>query len=254
MVEKRKSPGIDVNALDQQILDLGIRVRVWKSALCPNLQSLESNDHDLNCRVCRERMIDFAPECTMALFQQQSLAEAFKVTGSFHVDEVMASFLSGVTLQSMARVDLLDFPEDFYELIQKQEGGVDRLKYNATCVLGLFTVQDDVKTEFHCDTDFVITQDGNIKWISAHQPEPRQVYSIYYKYLPIYRATKGVHRDRFSQPSNRTGLAHAVQADGKVFAKLPEQWVLRRSYLLDKRNRVGSLDPDNINYDPNEEP
>lgn len=252
MVEKRKSQGIDVNALDQMILDLGIRVRVWKSALCPNMSSLESNDHDINCQICRERMIDFAPECTMALFQQQALTEGFKVTGSFHVDEVMSSFLSGVTLQTMARVDLLDFPEDFYELIQKQAGDVDRLKYSATCTLGLFTVENDVKTTFHEGTDFKVNLDGNIQWLTAHRPEPRQVYSIYYKYLPIYRATKGVHRDRFSQPLLKNELAHSVKADGKVFAKLPEQWVLKRSYLLDKRDRNGNLEPDNINFDPNE--
>lgn len=253
MAIKTVSNGIDVDRLDQLVLDLGVRVRVWKSTLCPNLTSLESNDHDINCKICNRRMIDFAPECTMALFQQQSLTEQFKVSGTFHIDEVMATFMSGISLQTMARIDLLDFAEDFYELIQRRDtGDTDKLKYDATCVLGLFTVESDVKTEYHCGTDFDLDVNGNIKWSSAHRPSSKQIYSVYYKHAPIYRATKAVHRDRYSQPTSKSRAKNKVVADGKEFIKIGEEWVISRDFFLDRKDINGQpILPDPF-YDPNE--
>ena len=245
---KKLTNGIEVDRLDQEILDLGIRVKVYKSTVCPNMTSLESFDHDINCTVCNNQMIDFNPVKTMALFQQQDLIEQFKVQGTFSMDEIMCTFLSGVTLHTYTRVDLLDFKEDFFEPIQRQEGtDVDILKYSACDVTGLFTVSANVRTEYHFGTDFILNSDGNVQWISTHRPADRQIYSIYYRFHPIFRAIKAVHRDRYSQYNLRVEKIKAPKktVDGKTYIKLPEQWVLKRDYLVE---RSGS----NTYYDPNE--
>jgi hypothetical protein len=251
------SNGISPDRLDQLIKDLGVRVRVFRSTICPNITSLETLDHDINCTVCNNSMIDFCPQETIALFQQQDLTQQFKVQGTFHLDEIMVTFLAGQTLQHYTRVELLDFAEDFYELVQRQEGTlIDRLKYPACCVSGVFTVESGVKVQYHFGTDFEISVNGDIKWISPHLPADRKIYSVYYKHRPVFRAIKAVHRDRYSQYNLRPEeiAAPHTTIDGKTYVKLQETWILKRDYLLERRDQSGNKLSENTYYNPNEEP
>lgn len=246
---KRLTQGIDVDRLDRLIKDLGVRVRLYKSTLVPNMNSLESFDQDLNDTASDNSMIDFDCIETLALFQQQGLQEQFQIQGTFHIDEVVVTFLSGVTLATFSKIELLDFEEDFYELVQRQEGSnVDFLKYAACRVVGLFTYDKNTKTttRYHEGADFKLDINGNISWIGPHKPSDRQIYSVYYKFHPVYRAVKAVHRDRFSQFNNRPDSIQAPKKtiDGNTFVKLPETWVIKRDYLI-KRTK-------NQLYDPNE--
>ena len=246
---KKTSQGINVERLNQLILDLGVRVRLYKSTLCPHVKSLESMDADINCSVCKNNMIDFDPKETIAMFQQQELIEQFKIQGTFHMDEILVSFLSTETLAPYTRVDLLDFEEDYFELIQKQDqatSDTDYLKYSAFKIVGLFTVENSVLTQYYCGVDFKLDSDGNIKWIGTHRPADRQIYSVYYKYRPIFRAIKAVHRDRYSQYNLRTDKITSPKkiVDGKCYVKLPETWILKRDYLIERSK--------NPLHDPNE--
>jgi hypothetical protein len=221
------------------------------------MTSLESVDHDINCTVCRNNMIDFCPCDSIAMFQQQSLVEAFKIQGTFEIDEILVTFLTGKTLQTHTRVDLIDFEEDFYELIQRQTGDTDVLKYPATAVLGLFTAEGNPKktVQYYIDVDFQLDSEGNIKWLGSRKPADKAVYSIYYRHHPVYRAIKAVHRDRFSQFNNKPHLVKAPiisPGDGNNYVKLPETWVLKRDYLLERRKEDGTKLPDNVYFDPNE--
>ncbi len=254
---KPLSQGVNPDRLDQLIRDLGVRVRVYKSTLCPNMKSLESLDHNVNCKVCNNNMIDFCPKETLALFQQQDLVEQYKLQGTFSMDEILVSFLSGQTLGHMSKVELLDFQEDFFELVQRQEGvNVDQLKYPACKILGVFTATATTTTQYHADVDFKINVNGNIEWIGAHKPTDRQIYSIYYQHHPVFRAIKAVHRDRYSQYNLRPGdiQSQKVSVGGKTYVKLPETWILKRDYLLERRDRNGNPLPQNEYYDPNEAP
>ena len=214
-------------------------------------------DHDLNCTVCDNNMIDFDCEETIALFQQQDYHEMFQVQGTFHVDEVVVSFLSGKTLQLFTRVELLDFQEDFFELVQRQDfatTAIDVLKYKACQVVGLFTVAANVRTEYHEGADFTLDQNGSIKWVGTHRPADRQVYSIYYRYHPVYRAIKAVHRDRFSQYNLRPDAIEAPKktVGQNTYVKMPETWVLKRDYLIRRKKKDGTVIGVNELYDPNE--
>lgn len=250
----RLSNGIDPSKLDQEITDLGVRVRLYKSTLCPNMKSLESLDHDINCAVCNHNMIDFCPKETIAIFQQQTLAEQFKVQGTFYIDEIQVTFLSGETLQPFARVELLDFSEDFYELIQRQVAtDIDRLKYPACSVLAIFVVRGNLKIEYHFGTDFITDVNGDIKWIAVHRPDDKEIYTIYYKFKPVFRAIKAVHRDRYSQFNLRPNEIKSpkVTVGDHTYVKLPECWILKRDYLIERRDMAQALLPPNTLYDPN---
>lgn len=246
---KRLTPGIDVDRLDQLIQDMGVRIKLYKSTLIPNMTSLESMDQDLNEDVSQNNMIDFDCIETVALFQQQDLSKTFQIQGTFHIDEILVSFLSGVVLAPFARIEVLDFTEAFYELVQRQKStDVDVLKYSACSVDGIFTYTKAGKVidRYHPGVDFIINPNGDIKWIGAHRPADSQIYSVYYNFHPTYRAVKAVHRDRFSQYNARvhTIKAPKTTVDGKTYVKMPETWVLKRDYLIEKSK--------NELYDPNE--
>src|SRR6185369_3716498 len=199
---KQLTRGINVVNLDQLVEDLGVRVRVWKSTTCPNMTSIESLDHDPNCPICHNNMIDFDCYETIAMFQQQDLTEQFKVHGTFSIDEAMVTFKAGVSLQTFAKVEILDFKEEFYELIQKQDNlttNIDKLKYPACEVTAVFSIRNNVKERFYQGADFDLDINGCIVCKGSHIPNDREIYSVYYKYHPVYRVTKAVHRDRFSQ-------------------------------------------------------
>ncbi len=255
---KRVTHGIDPAKLDQLIHDLGIRVRVWRSTLCPNMTSLESMDHDINCSSCNGNMIDFDPYDSIVLFQQQDLVEAYKLQGTFDIDKVLVSFPAGISLQRMTKVELLDFEDDFYELVQRQEDtATDKLKYKACTVMGIFTIEDGVKVRYHFGTDFDLDVDGNVKWLSTstHWPDDRKIYTIYYRYHPIFRTIEAVHRDRYSQFNLRpeTITTPKKTVDGITYVKLPETWVIMRDYLVNRRNRADAKISPNAFYDPNED-
>jgi hypothetical protein len=219
------------------------------------MTSLETVDHDINCKLCNNNMIDFDPTETLALFQQQELVEQFKVQGTFNMDEIAVSFLSGTTLQIYSRIELLDFAEDFYELIVRQEGTTtDLLKYKACNILGVFTKgAGNTQVRYHQGSDFEVDINGSINWTGAHKPADRQVYSVYYKHHPVYRAIKAIHIDRYSQRNIRPNQIQAPkkEVDGRTYVKLPEQWILKRDYLIERRDINGTTLPPQEDYDPN---
>lgn len=214
-------------------------------------------DHDINCPICNNSMIDFCPQETIAMFQQQSLTEQYKTQGTFQMDEATVSFLSGITLATLSRVELLDFKEDFFELIQRQDflsTNTDRLKYKACEVLGLFVIRAGVKIEFYSGADFEVDLNGDIKWISTNRPNDREIYSIYYRHHPVFRAVKALHRDRYSQFNLRPDeiVAPKQTVGENTYVKLPEAWILKRDYLIERRDMNDTLLAANKYYDPNE--
>ena len=255
---KRLTDGIDVGKLNQEVKDLGVRIRVWRSTVCPNMKSIESMDHDINCTVCNNNMIDFGCFESVGMIQQQDLVEQFKLTGTFSMDEALMTFLSGVTLHIFAKIEILDFTEDFFALIQRQEAPNtnDKLKYAACKVLAVFTVLNNVKTEYYEGSDFKIDQNGNIQWVGTHKPADKQVYTIYYKHHPVFRAVRAMHRNRWSQFNNRVSQIDPAipkkTVDGRTYVKLPDAWILKRDYLIERRDVQNALIPDNEFYDPNE--
>lgn len=262
---KQITRGINVVNLDQLVEDLGVRVRVWKSTTCPNMSSIESLDHDPNCAICHNNMVDFDCYETVAMFQQQSLTEQFAVQGTFSIDESMVTFKAGISLQTFAKIEVLDFKEEFYELIQKQDNAVtniDVLKYAACEVTAVFVIRGNQKIRFYQGADFDLDLNGSIAWKSSNRPNDREIYSVYYKYHPIYRAIKAVHRDRFSQYNDLRDLKNSKipesaikTVNGRTFVKLPEEWILKREYLLDRSDKTKAT-PTNLlpgdYYDPNE--
>lgn len=231
-----KSPQgyIETKYFDQMISDQGVRVKVYKTTICPNVKSI-GGPHNADCTVCyNEGFVDIDPTEVVAYIASQMLNKMMLVEGYTDNQTVNATFQSGTELQYGTRVDLVDFTGVYYELVQKQEGNVDRLKYAAHTVNYII---DQNNVRYYVGHNFDVNENGDLEWIKD-PPAIGVIYSIHYNTTISYRALKAMHVNRYGNESFKKEFKEPV--------KLPELWVLKRRYLLTR------ADIDGLPLNPNE--
>lgn len=234
---KLKAVQLDPAKLNQFIQDHGVRVRVFKTMLCPNVKHADAGDHEIKCTTCTRGFIDKHPVETWAAMQNQTLIKNFSKDGVWDDQLVAATFISGIDLNYFSKIELLDFTTTFFERVQKQEGTVDRLKYPAVKINMLI---DKHGVEYKAEKHFNITPTGDIEWINPiERPAIGVVYSVHYDYKITFRAINALHVNRFSQ--------HTFKQKFRVPVEYAQQWILKRDFLITKEDVNGSpLSPNKI--------
>jgi len=88
------------------------------------------------------------------------------------------------------------------QFLETRREGVDRLQYPAVFVE---TLIDTDGKRYKQDVDFIITEDGDIKWTGNNRPNfnPKSgrghVYAIRYRYTPYFVVSRLIHEIRVSQ-------------------------------------------------------
>lgn len=228
---------------DRLIKAQGVRVNVYRTLLCPNLKSIDGGEHEIDCKVCRgNSFIDVKPITTWAFIQNQDLEKVHVAEGDWDSNAVSASFLSGIELQYFTLVELCDYTDIFYEVVKRQRGNVDVLKYRACTV---HVIIDATGKEYLAQTDWDLDPNGSIRWLPNRGPETGVLYSVHYEFKAQFRAIKAMHVNRFIQAG--------LKSQNITFVKAPEQWLLQREYFVKRKDRKGNaLDP-NLIRDPDEE-
>lgn len=229
-----------IEALVQQ---QGVRIRVYRTAFCPNVKSIDSGEHEIDCKVCNgNNFVDRKPIETIGFIQSQGLEKIHEVNGFWDGNTVSITLSQGISLQYFTLVELMDFTEMFFERVKRQGGSIDRLKYSAECVHLL--IDSDGK-EYYKDVDFELTADtGDIKWKPNRGPSLDQIYSVNYDAAIQFRAIQAMHVARFGQITGK---------DGVEFRKLNEQWQMQKEYLVERTNHLGQPLPKNQIRDHGEE-
>lgn len=209
----------------------GVRVRVWRSATCPNVKDISSAQHEIDCKICNggHGFVDVLPIETIAVIQNQALEKLQNVEGVLDGNTVAATFQLGVELQYFTLVELCDFTDIFYQLVKRQRGAIDVLNYKA-CRVNF--VMDSSGKMYQQDSDFILDENGCIKWNAGKGPTPETIYTIHFEVAQQFRAIRAIHVNRFTQDGRKS--------DSVKFIKMPEQWVLQRSYLVDRKDRTGN--------------
>lgn len=216
---------LDFTKFDQMIEDQGVRVRVFKSLLCPNVKQIDGGEHEIDCTLCEEGFIDEDPKEGFAFLQSQSLHTDFSKEGRWDDSTVAATFLSSFELQYFSRIELLDFTTTFYERIQRQIGEIDRLKYKAHKIN---TLVDKDGVKYYEGTDLRLDPNGDIEWLTQNRPANKVIYSVHYDYPITFRAIEAIHINRFGQKSFKQDFKEPTQA--------PQQWKLKRDFLIDRKD------------------
>lgn len=214
---------------DALIEGQGVRVFTYSTLICPNIKKIDTGEHEIDCRLCNgTNFIDRSPIESWAFIQNQSLNRSFNTDGTFDDQTVSATFQIGTELQYFAKVELRDFTTNYYELIQRGEGDIDRLKYAA---FKINHVIDKHGNEYESPKSFGLSG-GDIKWIGNNKPAMGTIYSIHYAYPITYRACNAMHINRFGQFGFKTKT--------KTAEEYPQQWMLKRDYLITREDIQGN--------------
>ena len=221
---------LKVPSIDTLIKQQGMRVRVYRTMLCPNVKSIDGGEHQIDCQLCSGNgFVDTNPIDTLAILQSQDLEKVHRAEGYWDGNTISATFSRGVELQYFTLVELLDFSSAFFERIKRQAGSVDVLKYKASKIN---VIMDSSGKQYFIDNDFELDVNGSIRWLANRGPDSSTIYSIHYDSLIQFRALRAMHVHRFVQDGQKKEHIEMV--------KLPEEWMLQREFLVKRKDHIGN--------------
>lgn len=237
---RKATPGfsrVDLNPSDFDALieTKGVNVKVFRTAYCPNVKSVDGAEHNIDCPVCNgSGFLDLEPICTKAFLQNQDLEKMHNMEGFVDGNQVAMTFPIGIELQYFTLIELTDFTDIFYQrVLRNPSSNTDVLKYRA-CVVNFIASYDDVLQEivrYYQDSDFKIDENGNVEWLAGgSKPSDNQPYSIHYEAAVQFRATRAMHVNRFSQVQVPGGAEHL---------KFQEQWLCTKEFLVKRVDQDG---------------
>lgn len=240
----REKAGVNLTKFDQLVEAQGIWANVYRTTYCPNVKSVTSGEHEIDCPLCNgAQFIDRHPiKCQLILSGFSDTPQPFS-EGIYDGNTVTATFARGIELQYFTLVEILDLDDVYIQRVKRQEGNIDIMKYSA---LQVNLIIDQHSRMYYEGTDYNIDPNGNIKWLAGQGPVPGTIYSINYNTAIRFRATKAIHKNRFV---NITG------PKGDTMTKMFEQWILEKAYLVDRKDQFNQYinAPKNNSSDPTEE-
>lgn len=235
----RKSPlfgkvNIDANAFDNLILAQGVRIRIFRSVMCPNIKDIATGDHEIDCALCLgSQFLDRSPLETRAVIQSVQSQTEHLIEGLYDGNTISITLPAGVEAQYFTMIELMDFTELYNQRVSRQHGQTDIMKYPAIHVNLMI---DKHGREYFQGSDFDLDLNGNVCWRTNKGPLPETIYSIHYETKVRYRTIRSMHTNRFGT---------ITKGNVDIEAKLPEMWLASRVFLVDRRDAQGNPMPQN---------
>lgn len=241
--------GVYLNPNDFHVLiaQHGIRVKVEKTNICPNYRGTATRmQHDSMCELCENGFVHYDPIECWAVFQQNDLVKLFLREGVYNPGQALITLPKfdengqSILINYFDRVTLLDQEERFYEILNKSEGNMDRLRYQA---LSAEHVMDSEGKRYIENAHFRLDDNKNIVWIEG-QPRPEwnttegvgQTFSVTYRFRPVYRVMNLLHEGRYSSK---------IIAQYKQTTTFPQFMVIKKDYYVTKKDLVTGLPIEN---------
>jgi len=233
----------DPSAFDNLLATHGIRVKHFRAIPDPTGMASKGDTHDvLGIRQSSDGFIYKEIGCVQVLLQSNnttvdvagegtlSFASAYMTMPRFYENSenpIIASpwdrfFISDIEIRVINM-----------QYIEASSIGTDRLQYPATCVEHLI---DANGIEYFEGTDFNITPDGHIQWLTQKRPgwnptvNRGTVYAIRYRYQPFFVVSKLVHEIRYAQVTDPATFTRNVE-------RLPYQLFVLREHVFHDTNR-----------------
>ena len=231
----RNRVDFDPLAFDRLLEQKGVDVFVYRSTYCPNVKSVDSAEHNIDCTLCNgSGWLDRHPIKTRTLILNQDLEAHQLVEGIVDGNHVALTFPIGIELQYFTLVELVDFTDIYIQRLQRNVAATtytDVLKYRA---LRVNLLMDRTGAEYYPDVDFKLDTNGNIQWLPAgNNPADNTPYSVHYEAKVQFRAVRAMHVNRFTQVKVGTEAEHL---------KLPEQWLMAKEFLVRRKDKYSGVD------------
>jgi len=226
---------LDPNNFNKLIAQHGIRVRIEKANICPNWRgSVKRMQHDTNCELCENGFVHYDPIECWAFFQQNQLVKMYLREGVFSPGEALLSVPThddngkNILLSMFDKITLLDQKERFDELLNKSQGNVDLLRYEALSIDHLI---DGKGIVYSPESHFTIDKNHNLLWLTDKRPHwdertgSGEPFSVTYIYRPVYRVMNLLHEGRYS---------NTILNNFKQTVKFPQLLLMKKDFYVTK--------------------
>jgi len=241
-------PSLKGSSFDELLRNRGIRFFHKKATPCPNVNSLDDNNHDPDCPHCDGSGILFYQEKELiGLFISNSVEKLFEVQGVWEVGTAVCSFPTiyedgtQADFNTFDQLTCPDFEIRLWELkeFEPSSDNQQRLRYPIANIDSMSSVDAAGNLKFfEKETDFNLV-DGNIEWVSGKEPpydsvnEIGEVLSISYYANPVYNVLQHMHELRVTQQL-------IDGSPSKQAIRLPQQVLVKRDFLVNSSEKLNT--------------
>lgn len=224
---------------DQLAENRGIRFVHQIAAPCPNMKSLDDNNHDPDCPFCDGSQILYVQEKEIfGTFSSNTLEKMFEIQGVWEIGTAVITFPTEYPDGTQADFNVFDklhcpdFQIRLSDLKEYDGTGSTGTKYPIINVCDMTSIVGGVIKKYVQGVDFTIV-DGVISWIAGKEPsyddieEMGEVLSITYSANPVYNVLQTLHEIRASQQ---------MVGGQKIARRLPQQVLVKRDFLFKPDN------------------
>jgi hypothetical protein len=230
-------PSIRGASWDQLLKQRGIRFIHQRAVPCPNMKSLDADNHHPDCTFCDSSgFLYYGAKEIYGVFYSNSLEKMFEKQGVWEVGVATATFPTEYedgTQCEFGMYDSLTIPDFQVRLWELKEyeprpQNLQQLRYPIAKIDHMSIVRNGQLIELQQGVDFDIV-DGKIQWRPGKTPkydnvgERGEVFTVSYLANPVYIVWQPLRELRVSQE----------MVDGqKVARRLPQQVLLKRDFLV----------------------
>jgi hypothetical protein len=191
---------LNLDEINNLVEDQGILVKVTPALLCPAITDLESYNHDLDCTLCDNQIIDLDAQSytSWAVVQGIHHDKRFEADGVLDLKDVQITLKSNSRINYWYKIEVLDFTSTYNQLVKRSStGDFDRTRYQPI---------EASMTPFHLvgrdgiyyvkGVDYTVGVHG-IDWISINRPAAGSIFSFVYPILPVFRVLEHLHESRY---------------------------------------------------------
>lgn len=243
---------LDKKAFDQLVKSYGVRMTHYRALPNPVGMSSRGDNHAVlaTARSDDQFIYKEAGVCTVffannsSSSSQGAMGVIDHATAYMTLPDVYDDTKTPVLVSTWDRFFLKDVEVRVVkkQFVESNSTGIDRLQFPATAVELLIDARG---IEYEVDRDFIITEEGFIKWTGQNRPgwNPQigkgTVYAVRYRYTPFFIVNKILHEIRVTQITNPANFKRSLE-------RMPYQVEVMREHIFQDVNR----DPNNPNDDP----
>lgn len=237
MPQQIQDPSIKGVSFDQLANNRGIRFIHHRAAPCPNMTSIDDNNHDPRCPVCDGNgIMYYCAKEIYGLFVSNSLEKNFEQQGMWEIGSAVITFPAEYEDGEVAefntydQLEIPDFPVRLWQMLEwddRPDKSI-KLRYPVDTVDVVTSVRNQVRYDFIEGTDFNVVN-GQIVWIAGQEPnydnvkERGEVFTVVYHANPVYNVLQQLRELRITQE---------LVNGQKIARRLPQQILVKRDFLL----------------------
>lgn len=224
-----KSPEFVAEWFDQALEDSGFRMNHIAVSLCPNYDSLERGNHNLNCNLCENGFVETKTTEFIGILTSKGIERVYRVAGNWEGGTAFLTVPSNVRISYQDIIEMPDSLSIYTQLITKSSTKIDKTRYRIKKIQFLRTTGK----EYAVNTDFAVTDDGRIEWIAKNRPAEGEIFTIRYEYHTRYRVIDLLNeaRDALISRSN----------EERIHTRMPQHALVKLDYLWPDSDKDGNV-------------